>query len=68
MADTHFYVNINTMDNDFYKFAYWLNFQKQNSKSIYASGLYGIYRIEKKSKKVFHDGKLIANTCTYELI
>lgn len=60
-------ININSMDGDYTKFAYYLDFIKENSKSIYAeSPIYGdIYRIEKKSKKVFKNDKQIASTCEY---
>ena len=38
-------------------FAYYLDFIKENSKSVYAEGIYGdIYRIEKESKKVYING------------
>ena len=62
-------VNINSMDGDYTKFAYYLDFIKENSKSIYAeSPLYGdIYRIEKSTKRVFKDGKQIASTCEYSV-
>ena len=39
-------------------FAYYLDFIKENSRSIYAKGIYGdIYRVEKTSKKVYINGK-----------
>ena len=39
-------------------FAYYLNFIKENARSVYAQGIYGdIYRIEKASKKVYINNK-----------
>lgn len=63
-----FNVDINSMNGDFLRFCYYLEFIKENSKSIYAkSPVYGwVYRIEKSTGKVFRDGKQIADTCTYE--
>ena len=60
-------VNIHSMNDDFHYFAFNLEYIKENNKSIYAeSTVYGdIYRIEKKTKKVFKNGKQIANTCEY---
>ena len=51
------YVDINSMDGDFTRFAYYLNFVKMTKKSIYAeSSVYGwIYRIELKKSAVFRD-------------
>lgn len=65
-----FEVNIRSMDNDYCRFAYSLNFVKETSKSIYAkSPFYGwTYRIEKNTSKVFLDGKQIANTCDYTVL
>ena len=61
------YVDIDSMDGDFTRFAYYLDFIKMNSKSIYAeSPTYGwVYRIEIKTGKVFRDGKQIAEISTY---
>lgn len=63
-------VNIKSMNNDFCKYAYDLEYIKETSKSIYAKSLvYGwVYRIEKASKKVFLDGKQIANICEYDIL
>lgn len=60
-------IDIHSMNNDFRRFAFNLEFIKENNKSIYAkSPVYGwIYRIEKKSGKVFIDGKQIADTSKY---
>lgn len=61
------FVDIHSMNGDYGRFAFYLEYLKENSKSIYAeSSIYGwIYRIEKKTKKVFRDGKQIADTCEY---
>ena len=61
-------VDIKYLNNEAYpRFAYYLEFVKENSRSIYAeSPLYGwIYRIEKSTKKVFMDGKQIGSDCEY---
>lgn len=61
-------MSINTMNGSHLNFAYNLNVTKENSKSIYAEGMYGDeYRIEKSSKRVFKNGKQIANTCEYTI-
>ena len=62
-------VNISSMNNNYSIFAYGLEYVKETSKSIYAKSLYygWTYRIEKDSKKVFCDGKQIANTCEYDI-
>lgn len=64
------YVNINSLDGDFGFFRYYLSYTKENTESIYCkSPLYGDrYRIEKKTSKVFCNGKKIADTCDYEVI
>ena len=61
------YVDIDSMDGNFTRFAYYLDFIKMTSKSIYAeSPVYGwIYRIEMKTGKIFRDGKQIAEISTY---
>lgn len=63
-------INITSMNDDLCKFAYDLDYVKETSKSIYAkSPVYGwVYRIEKNTKKVFCDGKQIANTCEYSVL
>lgn len=62
-------VDINSMDGDYMRFAYYLEFIKESSKSIYAkSPIYGwIYRIEKKTGKIFRDGKQIADTSEWQV-
>lgn len=43
------------------KFAYYLDYMKETSRSIYAEGIYGnIYRVEKKTNRVYIDGKFWA--------
>lgn len=51
------------------KWAYELEFWKENSRSIYAKSTFDldVYRIEKKSKKVYLNGKLYSNTCEYHM-
>lgn len=61
-------LSIKSMDGDFTKFAYYLEITKKTSKSIYAEGISGVYRVELKTGKVFYDGELIANSCTYKII
>lgn len=59
-------LNINSMNGNHLNFAYNLDVTKENNKSIYAEGMYGdIYRVEKSSKRVFMNGKQIADTCEY---
>lgn len=59
-------VDINSMNGDYFRFAYNLDFMKENNKSIFACGMYGdIYRIEKATTAIFKNGKLIANSSTY---
>lgn len=61
------FVDINSMDGDYLRFAYYLDFIKENSKSIYCKGMYGdIYRIEKRTGKVFRNGKQIAETSEWQ--
>ena len=51
-------VNVEWENGKDHYFAYYLDFIKENSRSIYAEGIYGdIYRIEKASKKVYINGK-----------
>ena len=61
------YLDINSINEDYLRFAYYLEIVKETSKSIYAkSQVYGwVYRIEKGTGKIFKDGKQIAETCTY---
>lgn len=60
-------VSITSMDGDYKKFAFYLDFIKESSNSIYSQGMYGdIYRIEKKTGKVFRNGKQIAETSKWE--
>ena len=61
------YVDIDSMNGDFTKFAYYLDFVKMTSKSIYAkSPVYDwVYKIELKTGKIFRDGKQIAEISTY---
>lgn len=63
-------VDIVSMDDDRTKFAYQLLLAQENSRSIYCeSSLYGFtYRIDKKTKAVFKDGKQIASTCEYSVL
>lgn len=58
-------ISIVNMDNGMY--SYYLEIIKENSRSIYAESTFdgAIYRIEKKSKKVYLNGKLYSNTCSY---
>lgn len=58
-------ISIDKMDNG--NFSYFLEVIKENSRSIYAQSTFdgAIYRIEKKSKRVFLNGKLYSNTCEY---
>ena len=59
-------LNINSMNGNHLNFAYNLNVIKENRKSIYAEGMYGdVYKVEKESKRVFKNGKQIADTCEY---
>ena len=59
-------VDINSMNGDYLRFAYNLDFVKENSKSIYAEGMYGdVYRIEKETTRVYKNGKQIAESSTY---
>lgn len=59
-------LDINSMNDNYLLFAYSLDIVKENSRSIYAKGMYdNEYRIEKKSKNVFLDGVKVADTCTY---
>ena len=60
-------VDIKSMDGDFKKFAYNLDFVKETRDFIYAeSPNYGwIYKINKKTGEVFRDGKKMADTCEY---
>ena len=62
-------LDIDSMDNDFLRIAGNLDVIKENSKSIYAaSPVYGwVYKIEKKTGKVFRDGKQIAETSQWHL-
>ena len=62
-------LDIDSMDNDFLRIAGNLDVIKENSKSIYAaSPVYGwVYKIEKKTGKVFLDGKQIAETSQWHL-
>ena len=63
------FVNIRSMNSNYQKFAFDLDYIKENSKSIYAKGIYGdIYRIEKRSTKVYFNDRLIANTCEYSIL
>lgn len=64
------YVNIKSIDGDYRNFRFYLELTKETVKSIHCvSSLYGdTYRIEKKTGKVFCEGKQIANTCEYEII
>ena len=63
------YVNIYSMDNDTTRFAFDLDFIKENSRSIYAEGMYlNIYRIEKATGKVYIDGKQVANTSEWTVL
>lgn len=51
-------INIEWYNEKEHYFAYYLDFIKENSRSIYATGIYGdIYRIEKASKKIYINGK-----------
>lgn len=60
-------LNITSMNGDHLKFAYDLDVLKENTKSIYAIGMYGDeYRIEKKTGRVFKNGIQIAEKCEYE--
>lgn len=61
-------VHINSMDGDRYNYRYYLEYIKENRQSIYCeSNLYGdVYRIEKKTGKVFCNGKQIAETSEWE--
>lgn len=61
-------INIYKMDNG--KWAYGLEFWKENSRSIYAKSTFDldVYRIEKKSKKLYLNGKLYSNTCEYYVL
>ena len=63
-------VNIRAMDDDYCRFAYNLDFVKETKESIFArSTFYGwTYRIEKATKKVFRDGRQIANSCDYTVL
>ena len=47
--------------------AYECEILKENSRSIYARSAVDltVYRIEKKSKKVYCDGELYSSTCEY---
>ena len=59
-------LNIISMNGNHLNYAYDLEVINENSKSIYAEGLYGdVYRVEKGSKKVFKNGKQIASECEY---
>lgn len=59
-------VDINSMNGNHLEFSYNMRLVKENSKSIYAQNMYGdTYKIEKKTKKVFYNGKQIADTCEY---
>lgn len=63
-------ININEMDNDINRYRYFLEVIKENSRSIYAQSTIDgtIYRIEKKSKKLYLNGKLYSNTCEYYVL
>lgn len=63
-------INIYSMNGDRRNFRNYLHFVKENSNSVYCeSPLYGdIYRIEKKTGKVFCNGKQIADTSEWEKI
>ena len=51
--EVNFYINQNC-------FAFYTDFEKETSKSIYSIGMYGDeYRIEKATKKVFKNKKFI---------
>lgn len=64
--NTRTVLDINSMDGDHLRFAYLLNITEENSKSIYAQGMYGdTYRVEKATGKVFRNSKQIAETSTW---
>lgn len=67
MSTTKEFIDINSMDGDYTRFAYYLSFTEETSKSIYGKGMYGdTYRIEKSTGKVFKNGKQIAETSEWE--
>lgn len=62
------FVDIHSMNSNYQRFAFDLDVIKENSKSIYAKGMYGdIYRIEKNTAKVYFNGELIADSCEYSI-
>lgn len=60
-------VHIKSINGNLHNYRYYLEYIKENNKSIYCeSNLYGdVYRIEKKTGKVFCNNKQIAETCEY---
>lgn len=62
------YLSIYEMDGETGKFAFYLDFIKENSRSIYAEGMYGnMYRVVKATGEVYIDGKKYAETCRYSI-
>ena len=60
------YLDIYSMNDNRTKYALDLDIFKENSKSIYAKGMYGnIYRLEKSTGAVFLDGKKYADKSEY---
>lgn len=55
-------------DKNEHYFAYYLDFVKENSHSIYATGIYGdIYKIEKASKKVYINTNFVGIATKYNV-
>ena len=59
-------LDISWMDDILSKFAFDLDIIKENSRSIYAEGMYGnIYRVVKSTTEVYINGKKYAEKCHY---
>ena len=66
MKKTEVNIEWKTDNNECYH-AYYLDFIKENTRSIYAEGMYGnIYRVEKTTNRLYIDGKFngIVTKCT----
>ena len=60
------YLDIYSMNDDRCKYALNLDIVKENSRSIYAEGMYGnIYRVVKSTGEVYIDGEKFADTSNY---
>ena len=60
------YLDISNIDGDYLRFAYNLEITRENTRSIWAVGMYGdTYRVNKNTNAVYKNGKKIASTCKF---